>query len=334
MKRIILICALIAAALSISYCAKVNDVWQWRYSYLEELRAATEILPQFCPTDEYFLVVLVDARHADYSSPKAYLSTLTSSLIKQHSPDPGHAWIVLCGKKDGKPWIFEGGHSVDCSLLTRNYIHDITGFTTSEKDPNPARHLFTPTKNGLFEYGPGENRPTFGAAIPLTEEGFERILKLFEADGYDFSRWGIEGPNCVQFALSCLASIGVEFDCEDTLPVPPSVSFFGKEFVLWSDPSYSSLSIKTPDLLEKRLWELVKSGTAYCATKWYWGFKEACAKGHLETAELPSYPKPDDPELQPTSSIDIRCRELPNQAAQEVLLLDDMHKEPSLKAAE
>ena len=191
-----------------------------------------------------------------------------------------------------------------------------------KKDSNPVRHLFNPTKNGLFEYGPGENRPTFGAAIPLTKEGFERVLKLFEEDGYDFSKWGIEGPTCVQFALSCLASIGIEFDCEDALPVPDSVSFFGKEFRLWSDPSYASLTIKTPDLLEKRLWELVKKGSAFCATQWYWGFKDVCAKGYLETAELPTYPKPDNPELSPSESVDVRCSDLQNLAKEEVLLLE------------
>ncbi len=324
MKRILLIFSLIAVTFIVSYLGMATDEWQWRYSYLDELRLSSETLPQFNPTDEYFLVVLVDARHADYTSPRAYLSTLTSSMIKQHSPDPGHAWIVLAGKKDGKPWIFEGGHSVDCSLLTKNYVANIFGFTSIDKDPNPARHLFLPTKQGLFEYGPGENRPTFGAAVPLTKEGFEKILKLFEEDGYNFSNWGIEGPNCVQFALSCLASVGVEFNCEDFLPVPESFSFFGNEFRLWSDPSYSTLNIKTPDLLEKRLWELVKSGSAFCATQWYWNFKDVCEKGYLVTEEIPTYPKPDNPDLSPTASVDVRCADLPNQANEEVLFLDDL----------
>lgn len=322
MKRVLYICAAIATAFVISYCAKVDENWMWRYSYLDELRATEGLLPQFCPTNDYFLVVLVDARHADYSSPRAYLSTLTSSLIKQHSPDPGHAWIVLAGKKDGKFWIFEGGHSVDCSLVVRKYINNILGLTSKEKDPNPARYLFKPTKEGMFEYGPGENVPTFGAAIPLTEEGFERISALFEEDGYDFSKWGIQGPNCVQFALSCLASIGIEFDCEDALAVPPSVSFFGKDFRLWSNPLYSSITIKTPDLLEKRLWELVKSGSAFCATKWYGDFKELCNKGYLTLDEVPTYPKPENTDRSPTDSVDIRCADLPNKAAEEVLLLE------------
>jgi hypothetical protein len=314
---------MIVVVFTVSYLAKVNEEWQWRYSYLEDLRTASASFPQFCPTDEYFLVVLVDARHADYTSPRAYLSTLTSSLIKQHSLDPGHAWVVLAGRKDGKQWIFEGGHSVDCSLLTRTYIHNILGFTSRENDPNPVRHLFNTTREGLFEYGPGENQPTFGAAIPLTKEGFERIIKLFEEDGYDFSKWGIGGPNCVQFALSCLASIGVEFDCEDAMPVPASISFLGREFLLWSDSSYSSLMIKTPDLLEKRLWEMVKSGSAFYATKWYWDFKDVCSKGYLVTAELPIYPKPENTDRPPTASVDVRCEDLPNHAKEEVLLLDD-----------
>jgi hypothetical protein len=322
MKRTIFICFLIAIAITFSYCTTVNEGWLWRYSYLEELYSCAESAPQFTPQGEYFLVVLVDARHADYSSSRAYLSTLTSSMIRERSPDPGHAWIVLAGIKDGEPWIFEGGHSVDCNLLTKNYIKNILGLSSHGKEKNPARYLFQRTKNGLFEYGRGDNIPTFAAAIPLTKEGFDRILKLFEEDGYDFSKWGIEGPNCVQFALSCLASVGIEFDCEDALPVPPALSFFGNEFRLWSDPSHATLTIKTPDLLEKRLWELVKQGSAICATQWYGNFRDVLEKGYLETAELPAYPKPEEPDRPPTATVDIRGAELPHTIHEDVILLE------------
>ena len=41
MKRVFLICAMIGVALSVSYLAKVNEEWQWRYSYLEDLRTTS-----------------------------------------------------------------------------------------------------------------------------------------------------------------------------------------------------------------------------------------------------------------------------------------------------
>ena len=302
MKKIIYSGLIFFMAFAVLCATKTTDNWMWRYSYLEDLHQSTTNLPQFDPHNEYFLVVLVDAHHADYSSPYAYLSTLASSFIKHHSPDPGHAWIVLGGKKDGEPWIFEGGHSVDCSHLTKAYVQDMLGFTRKESDPNPARFLFQTTMDGFFEYGPGDNRPTFAAAFPLTEEGFERICKLFEEDGYDFSQWGIKGPNCVQFALTCLASIGIELDCQDMLPLPSALSVLGKDIHLWSDETYSSLPIKTPDLLEKRLWELVKKGNAFCATRWYGAFKDVCEKGHLTTAEIPAHPKPTTDDVSSVSS--------------------------------
>lgn len=291
MKRTLRIIAVIAIAFSAAYCAKVSDEWQWRYSYLDQLQASQDTLPQFCPTEEYFLVVLVQAQHADYSSPRAYLATLASSFVKEHSPDPGHAWIVLVGKKDGKLWLFEGGHSANCPHVAADYMSHVLCSSGVDDDPNPARHLFIPTNEGFFEYGSGGSVPTYAAAIPLTEEGFARVLSLFEYNGYDFSRWGIQGPNCVQFVLSCLASVGIECHCDDTISIPPSISLLGKQFLLWTDPSYRLLTINTPDLLEKRLWELVRGHVAYCATQWYSGFKEMCDKGYLDLEGVRTQPR-------------------------------------------
>ena len=143
---------------------------------------------------------------------------------------------------------------------------------------------------GNLECGPGDSHPTFAAAIPLTKEGFDRVLRLFDENGYDFSSWGIRGPNCVQFALSCLATVGIEFDCGESLPVPPSFSVLGHEILLWSNPEYSRLDIKTPDLLEKRLFDLVQQKTAYFALPWYRAFRQMCDKGFLTNSELPAAP--------------------------------------------
>ena len=69
-----------------------------------------------------------------------------------------------------------------------------------------------------------------------------------------------------------------------------SFSFFGKKIHLWSDPEYSRLDIRTPDLLEKRLYELVQQGTAYFAMPWYEAFREMCNEGYLSNSELPAHP--------------------------------------------
>lgn len=290
MKKVILTILLISTTFAVSYTGMKTESWLWRYSYLEDIRTLSKNFPSFSPNDEYFLVVLVDARHADYTSPQGYVTSLAEGFIRQHYLDPGHAWIVLAGKKDGKPWIFEGGHTVNCPDVTKYYLKNVLGVFSDEEDPNPARYLFAPTNIGSLEHGPGDSRPTFAAAIPLTEEGFQRVLTLFDEDGYDFSRWGIQGPNCIQFALSCLATVGIEFDCHEPFPVPPSFSFFGKKIHLWSDPEYSRLDIRTPDLLEKRLYELVQQGTAYFAMPWYEAFREMCNEGYLSNSELPAHP--------------------------------------------
>jgi hypothetical protein len=290
MKRIILTFLLIFTTFVTSYAGMKTEAWLWRYSYIEDIRTLSKNFPPFPPTNEYFLVILVDARHADYSSTRGYVTSLAESLIRQHYLDPGHAWIVLAGKKDGKPWVFEGGHSVNCPAVTKYYFQHVLGLFSEEEDPNPARHLFAPTNIGSLEQGPGDSQPTFAAAIPLTQEGFERILKLFDEDGYDFSCWGIQGPNCIQFALSCLATAGIEFECHETLPVPPSFSIFGNEIRLWSDPEYSRLNLRTPDLLEKRLFDLVRQGTAYFALPWYEAFSEMRDEGYITNSELPAHP--------------------------------------------
>jgi hypothetical protein len=285
MKKILSIFTLLFIALAVSYGGMRSEDWLWRYSYVDDIRTLSKTAPSFSPKDEYFLVILVDARHADYTSSTGYLTSLAGSFVSQHYLDPGHAWIVLAGTKNGKPWVFEGGHTVNCPDLTKYYLKTVLGFSDEEPDPNPVRHLFSPTDIGSLEYGPGDSCPTFAAAIPLTEEGFDRVLKLFNEDGYDFSNWGIRGPNCVQFALSCLATVGVEFDCNESLPVPPSFSVFGHEILLWSDPEYSQLDIKTPDLLEKRLLDLVRQGTAQFALPWYKAFRQTCDEGYISLDE-------------------------------------------------
>ena len=286
MKKVILIFTLLFVALTVSYGGMKTKEWLWRYSYIDDIRTISKKFPSFSPSDEYFLVVLVDAQHADYSSSQGYLGSLARSFFNHHYLDPGHAWVVLAGTKDGKPWFFEGGHTVNCPDLTKYYLKGILGLSSDGPEPNPARCLFSPTDIGNFEYGPGDSQPSFAAAIPLTKEGFERILRLFDEDGYDFSRWGVQGPNCVQFALSCLAAVGVEFDCSDVLPVPPSLSVLGHEIPLWTNPVYSHLDLKTPDLLEKRLYDLVRQRIASFALPWYRSFRQTCDEGYLINSDI------------------------------------------------
>ena len=227
MKKFISIFVLIFTVFSASLAGMKTEGWLWRYSYVDDIRMLSKNFPAFSPTEDYFLVVLVDAQHADYTSSSGYLMSLAATFVHQHYLDPGHAWIVLAGIQDGKPWIFEGGHTVDCREVTKYYAKNLLGL--SDEKTNPVDCLFSPTSIGSLEAGPGDSHPTFAAAIPLTKEKFDRILALFDENGYDFSHWGVQGPNCVQFALSCLAAVGIEFDCSEPLPVPQSFSIFFRQ---------------------------------------------------------------------------------------------------------
>lgn len=270
---------------------RMADTHVARYQYLKEVRTSAREYPQFTQKDEYFLVVLVEAMHLDYSSPESYLGTMTHGLFFSKEPDTGHAWIILGGKKNGKPWIFEGGHSVDDSLDISTCFNEIKSISSENKMSNPARLLSYSFPEGVFEYGPGGYTPSMSAAFPITEDQFKKLAEFIDKGGYDYSRWGIHENNCVHFSVQCLEKIGISIDCAEKLVIPECIYVHGEKITLWDDPAYSIISAYTPDLLEKRLWQLVKKGKAFIATKWYSNFKKSVASGKLTTDEVPGYPK-------------------------------------------
>ena len=269
---------------------RLRDEYIQRYHYLGAVHASTRVRSQFDGRSDYFLVLLVDARHLDYSSPSNYFSTLGQGLFFSQDPNTGHAWIVLSGTEDGKEWVFEGGHTGEFGLYAPRYFDEVVRLSYEEHHPNPAHYLFTPLPDGSIQYGSGGHRPTFAAALPLTEEGYHRIRRLLLKDGYDFSQWGIRGPNCIRFVLSCLAAADIELDCQETLVMPQSFLYRGEEIRLWSDPTFSTITVETPELLEKRLWQLTEEGRALVAMQWYKKLCERCRKGEVSTAILPDFP--------------------------------------------
>jgi hypothetical protein len=290
MKHIFVLCVL--AMLWLTSCSqRMGDSYVSRYQYLGGIQAANQSSPQFSGKSEYYLVVLVDARHLDYTSPRNYISTLSQGLFLSQDPNTGHTWVVLAGKEEERPWVFEGGHTGEFGLYAPRYFDEVVRLAWDENHPNPASYLFHPLPDGCLQYGSGGHAPTFAAAFPLTEKGYQRVRRLLTEEGYDFSRWGIRGPNCIRFSLACLASVGVELNCQEKFQLPKSFTYKGEEVALWSDPAYSCLCVETPELLEKRLWELVEKGRAIVATKWYSSFKRRCEAGEVVLAEVPAHPK-------------------------------------------
>lgn len=282
---------LLTLGLFTSCSQRMSDSYVHRYQYLGGVQATNQSSPQFSGNSEYFLAILVDARHLDYTSPEHYFSTLAQGLFLPQDPNTGHTWVILSGKEEGKRWVFEGGHTGEFGLYAPRYFDEVVRLSWEEKDPNPASYLFHPLPDGSLQYGSGGHTPTFAAAFPLTEEGYRRVKRLLTNDGYDFSRWGILGPNCMKFSLACLASIGIELNCQEKVELPKSFTYKGIEVSLWSDPTFSCIYIETPELLEKRLWDLVEKEKAFVATKWYTSFHRHCEAGEIALVEIPGFPK-------------------------------------------
>ena len=285
---LVLVCLLLFAT---ACSPRMSDSYVARYQYLGGVQATKQKGPHFAGNSEYYLVVLVDARHLDYTSPSKYFSTISQGLFFREDSNTGHTWIVLAGKQDGKDWVFEGGHTGEFGLYAPRYFDEVVRLAWDEEDPNPASYLFSSLPDGCLQYGSGGHDPTFAAAFPLTEEGYQRVRRLLSDGGYDFSRWGILGPNCIRFSLACLASVGIELSCQETFVLPHSFIYKGEKVHLWSDPAFSRLCVETPELLEKRLWELVEDGKGSAALKWYRSFQGKCTSGQISPVSLPAQPK-------------------------------------------
>ena len=287
MIRVLSFCLLLFTA---ACSPRMSDSYVARYQYLGGVQATNQQGPHFTEESDYYLVVLVDARHLDYTTPSKYFSTISQGLFLPQDPNTGHTWIVLAGKE----WVFEGGHTGEFGLYAPRYFDEVVRLAWDENDPNPASYLFSALPDGCLQYGSGGHDPTFAVAFPLNESGYKRVRRLLTEGGYDFSRWGILGPNCIRFSLACLASVGIELSCQETLILPHTFRYKGKEVHLWSDPAFSRICVETPELLEKRLWELVQEGKGFVALKWYRFFQKKCQSGQILPVTLPAHPKPDE----------------------------------------
>jgi hypothetical protein len=248
--------------LLLSGCSpRMNDSYVREYQYLRDIREASATSKKFKNESEYVLVVLVEARHLDYSSPDNFFNSMRYGLFLPQEPTIGHAWIILSGKIDGKPWSFEGGHTGEFGLTAPRYFDEVIRRSLEEDDPNPAAYLFKKMPDRYLQDGSGNHSPTYAAAFPLTEEGFLRVFNLLKK--YDFSEWSLQQHQCVHFVLACLATVGVDLSCERTLLLPQQFEWNGRKIRLWNDPAYSCLRFPTPDDLERKLFEKVSQSKAY-----------------------------------------------------------------------
>lgn len=217
---------------------------------------------------DYFLVIMVEARHLDYTSPRAFFKTLAKHPSDgSKNGDVGHAWIYLQGKINNHPVYLEGGHSGELGHLQPRYMEGV--FHSYERgDKNPIAYLWESQRDGFFQEGGGKHHPTFAAKIILTPAQFHRIYRFIQV--YDYRDYAITGNQCCSFAVQVAALAELDLDCEIHLKVDQVLQMGSFHYPLWEDPLYSEITISSPDVLEKSLMQAVQEGRATYALNWYY----------------------------------------------------------------
>ena len=109
--------------------------------------------------------------------------------------------------------------------------------------------------------------PLFAAKINLSETQFMDIWRYIET--YDFSQFSLTGNQCTTFAAQIAKLGGVSLSHTIAIPVQQKI-WIGRDCItLWNDSTYSSITLSSPDILEKSLIEAVQAGNAEYALEWY-----------------------------------------------------------------
>lgn len=217
----------------------------------------------------YFLVILADAPHFDYSDGRRFIrSWRKHPQGGRKDGTVGHAWIYLKGEMGGKPVELEGGHSGERGGRSLTYMEGVD-YLISCGEPNPIRYLFEPLEDGYFEPGPGTHSPTFAAKVDLSKEQFEAILAYIHPTRYPYRSYSLTGRQCASFAVQVAALADLMIDAEVILPLPKTVKVGRETFTLYENEKYSSITFCSPDMVEQELIRRVLEGKAECALDWY-----------------------------------------------------------------
>lgn len=232
---------------------------------------------------EYFLVVLVNARHLDYSDGTTFIKTLVKHPSDgSKNGDVGHAWIYLQGMIDGQCVFVEGGHSGELGILQPKYFDGVMNYIeygyanpTSKQmqcfrdEPNPVKYLWASQKDGFFQQGCGNHTPTFAAKIDLTSDQFKQILAFIQPENYHYPDYSLCRNQCSSFVAQVASLADFSLTCEMTMPINSTLTIAGETFTLWKDAQYGTLTFSSPDVIEKSLIQAVNEGRAANALSWY-----------------------------------------------------------------
>jgi len=260
--RCLFVCLLICMG-----CSRRPTSVAYREFY-EHLESPIAIGQEWEETD-FFLVLLVDAPHLDYTDNRSFFRTLAKHPdTGSRARHVGHAWIVLRGIEDGQIVITEGGHSGETGTQQAKYFDGVLNNAESG-DANPIKYLWSVQEDGFFQKGSGGHTPTFAAKITLTKQQYERILAFIHPDNYYYPRYSLTDSQCATFVTKAAALAGLYLDHQVVVNIDPTLKLRGKNITLWQDPRYSEITISTPDVLEKSLIQAVQEGKAEYALAWY-----------------------------------------------------------------
>lgn len=244
----------------------------------EKILTHSQPLPQ-----SSYLVILVDAPHLDTSSNRALCQTIAKHPSNgSKAGDVGHAWIYLHGWLNGKEITIEGGHSGERGIVQPTYFEGIVnyinfGFShpTSQqklcpvKEPNPIKYLWEIQRDGFFQKGAGGHQPTYAVKVNLSDSQLREILRFIHPCNYLYEEYSLINHQCTTFAVEVAALAGLELECQKTIEIGQTLKLNGETLCLWTDPTYSTFSFASPDILECSLKCTVMEGRAECAMDWY-----------------------------------------------------------------
>lgn len=257
-----------AIVILIILCSFSACSWQpHTSSYADQYRHLHCPIPESMSVSPYMLIILVDARHLDYSDGQALMRTIVKHPSDgSKNSDVGHAWVYLQGHLDGKFLAIEGGHSGELGIDQPKYFEGV--MDDVERDElNPIKYLWDIQRDGFFQRGSGGHSPTFAAKVDLSEDRFREILDFI--DRYDFSQFSLVGNQCTSFAAQVAELAGLSLSIEVTIPIQQHIRVGGEWITLWEDPAYSVIGMPSPDRLEKSLMEAVQNRQAEYALGWY-----------------------------------------------------------------
>jgi len=205
-----------------------------------------------------YVVLLVDAQHLDYTN----VETLFYSIHSNPRATVGHAWFYLSGNHG----VIEGGHSGELGITEPRYLESIFLY---KEEPNPVRHLFKSLNDGYFETGPGIHKPTYAIRVELSQMQYEMILRTIDPNCYPYARYSLTDNQCATLVAKVAALAGVPLEHEITIPIQQRVLLNDEELQLWDDPIYSSMTVSSPDVLEKSMQQAVLQKRAEPALAFY-----------------------------------------------------------------